>query len=73
MILNNIIALYFVPTNFNVADVLTKPLAIDQFVYLRDILMCGHGGIEPHFTEEVHVALTATSLIQYDNEDVVLI
>ena len=67
--MSNVIALYFVPTNYNVADVLTKPLVVDQFEYLCNILMRGHGGIEPTFSEEVHVALTAISIIELDNSE----
>eukprot|EP01034_Spumella_vulgaris_P047245 gene47245-biopygen3384 len=40
-------AIYFVPTEHNVADLLTKPLPVAQFEYLRDIMMRGHGGVEP--------------------------
>jgi hypothetical protein len=55
-------AIYFVPTAHNVADILTKPLAEDQFVKLRDILMLGHGGQVPKWAsgyETQHTALTA--------------
>jgi hypothetical protein len=47
MIEKGFIELLFVPTDYNVADVLTKPLAEDKFTYFRDILMEGHKGIMP--------------------------
>jgi hypothetical protein len=62
MIFAGFITIHFVPTEHNVADIMTKPLPIDQFKRLRHILMQGHGGVEPVF-EELHVALTATSLL----------
>ncbi len=40
----SIIAVHFVPTKHNVADMLTKALPRSQFEYLRTILMLGHGG-----------------------------
>src|SRR5688500_4131018 len=64
MILEGLIQIHFVPGRYNVADILTKPLANDQFEYLRDILMHGHKGVEPNFNihETVHVALTTSVL-----------
>jgi hypothetical protein len=59
------IAIHFVPTKYNVADMLTKPLAKKEFQFLRNILMKGHGGVEPSWTwasESAHLALTAHSI-----------
>jgi hypothetical protein len=60
------IAIHFVPTKYNVADLLTKPLAKKEFQFLRNILMKGHGGVEPSWTqanEHVHVVLTTHSIV----------
>jgi hypothetical protein len=63
MIMTGSIELHFVPTNFNVADILTKALPPDQFEFLRDILMHGHNGKEPNFeSDNLHFALTALSI-----------
>ena len=56
-----VIELHFVPTEFNVADILTKPLDIDTFIRLRDIMMNGHGGLSPCF-EHVLFALNNLTL-----------
>jgi hypothetical protein len=60
------IAIHFVPTKYNVADMLTKPLAKEFQLFLRNILMKGHGGFEPSLTwtnEQAHVvALTTHSI-----------
>ncbi len=61
LIMSGMIELHFVPTEFNVADILTKPLSIKQFLKLRDILMRGHGGVMPSW-EELHSAITALYL-----------
>lgn len=62
LIVNGFMQLHFVPTNYNVADILTKALAPDQFEFLRNILMCGHGGKEPCFVDgNVHMALTTVT------------
>ncbi len=58
-------SLHFVPTDMNVADVLTKALGVQKFQLLRDILMKGHGGVEPNWDERVHVALTASMLTEF--------
>jgi hypothetical protein len=63
LILDGFLELHFVPTDYNVADVLTKALAIEQFEKLRDILMRGHSGIEPCFDNSVHFAFTAMSIL----------
>jgi hypothetical protein len=47
LINNGILALYFVPTELNVADVLTKPLEPPRFIRHRTILLEGHDGILP--------------------------
>lgn len=44
-----IIELVFVPTKFNVADVLTKALSYELHVRHIDILMHGHGGVDIEF------------------------
>jgi hypothetical protein len=63
MIMTGSIELHFVPTNFNVADILTKALPPDQFEFLREILMHGHNGKEPNFeSDNLHFALTALSI-----------
>jgi hypothetical protein len=63
-IIAGLFAIYFVPTEHNVADMLTKPLATEPFEHLRDILMHGHGGQAPEWAngyETQHHALCATS------------
>ncbi len=66
MVLSQFIELHFVPTDFNVADMLTKPLSVEKFLRLRDILMRGHGGVEPYFGEEAYFVLTAAMLSEID-------
>jgi hypothetical protein len=44
MINNGAIGLYFVPSELNVADILTKPLPNELFERHGEILLCGHGG-----------------------------
>jgi hypothetical protein len=77
LIETGIFAIHFVPTKYNVADILTKALPVAQFTALRDILMLGHGGVEPEwarskdqthqaqscwkYPETQHTALTAYS------------
>jgi hypothetical protein len=51
LINNGIIALYFVGTDDNVADILTKPLSRAQFEKLRKILMEGHNGVLPELIQ----------------------
>ena len=65
LIVSGFIELHFVPTNMNVADVLTKALGADKFELLRNILMKGHGGVEPNWDQLVHVALTASMLLEF--------
>ncbi len=67
LIVSNFIELHFVPTGHNVADLLTKALGIERFEFLRYILMKGHGGVEPNFEHGVHIALTASMLIEFMN------
>jgi hypothetical protein len=68
MIIEGVIAIYFVPTRYNVADMLTKALPRAQFEYLRNILMLGHGGAEPNWSggmqpgEQLQLALTTSSI-----------
>jgi hypothetical protein len=73
LIQEGIIAVYFVSTKHNVADMLTKALPRSQFEYLRTILMLGHGGQEPEVSnweakergeEEMHSALTVQSFYE---------
>jgi hypothetical protein len=64
-ILAGICSIHFVPTDENVADVLTKPLAAPKFIKFRNILMLGHGGQVPSWdvtSEQSHFALTASSI-----------
>ena len=65
MINLRVIELHFVPTEFNVADVLTKPLDIETFIRLRDIMMNGHGGSNPSF-EHVMLVLNCLALSTFD-------
>jgi hypothetical protein len=76
LINEGVIAIHFVPTAHNVADLLTKALPRAQFEYLRNILMVGHGGKKPEWRfadsissssvqgvqEQLHLALTTRSL-----------
>jgi hypothetical protein len=43
-----LIAIHFVPTDHNVADMLTKALPRPIIERHRDILMMGHGGVEKY-------------------------
>jgi hypothetical protein len=62
LIIAGTFAIHFVPTAYNVADLLTKALPRTQFEFLRHILMLGHGGQWPLWdTHEAHLALTACS------------
>ena len=65
MINSKVIELHFVPTEFNVADLLTKPLDVATYLKLRDILMNGHGGKAPSF-ELVSLCLNAIALYELD-------
>ncbi len=67
-ILEELFSIHFVPTHYNVADVLTKALPVAQFTHLRSILMLGCGGKEPAWTsdpaaatfeDQLHLGLTA--------------
>ncbi len=42
-----IVSLHFIPSHLNVADMLTKALPDTSFSRHRDILLNGHGGINP--------------------------
>jgi hypothetical protein len=46
-----IVSLYFIPSDKNVADMLTKPLQYKIFVRHRTILLNGHNGINPYKNE----------------------
>jgi hypothetical protein len=66
-ILSGLIAIHFVPTEENVADLLTKPLAPLKFKKFRKVLMQGHDGIAPDWDYQhgdAHLALTALSLLE---------
>ena len=74
-ILEGLFSIHFVPTHYNVADVLTKALHVAQFTHLWSILMLGHGGKEPAWTsdpaaatfkDQLHLALTAHSIVRQD-------
>jgi hypothetical protein len=72
LILEGLIAVHFVPTKWNVADILTKPLDKSRFADLRNILMQGHRGLSPEAIwaadeHEAHLALTAHSLLEFDD------
>ena len=54
LINTGVIVLYFVGTDDNVADILTKPLSRAQFEKLRKILMEGHGGTLPELIQLVN-------------------
>jgi hypothetical protein len=66
MIKCRFIELHFVPTAYNVADVLTKPLDVATFIRLRDIMMNGHGGKAPCFSDNVHDCLNVNVLMALD-------
>lgn len=54
---DRIIALYFVPSAYNVADLLTKPLPIELYEQHRSILLEGHKNHSPEDWESVAVAM----------------
>jgi hypothetical protein len=54
LIIAGIFAIHFVPTKYNVADILTKALPVGPFELLRGILMLGHGGAEPEWARPQH-------------------
>lgn len=64
MIEDGFLELYFVSTENNVADVLTKPLPEKTFISHRKILLEGHGGVLPTRVEKLHVALNAVSITE---------
>ncbi len=43
---NDEVALFYIPTNLNLADIFTKPLSHQQFIFLRNILL-GYEGYLP--------------------------
>ena len=47
MINSGILVLHFIPTDQNVADALTKPLPESLYSQHRNILLNGHGGLNP--------------------------
>jgi hypothetical protein len=55
---DHFIELHFVPSEYNVADILTKPLAKDSFTRHRDILMNGHKGVKPSNMFETAMIVT---------------
>jgi hypothetical protein len=59
------ITLIFIPSEHNVADVLTKPLAHDLFTKHSSKLMTGFGGIEIH-TYIVTALITISYLSDLD-------
>ena len=60
LIIEGFIELHFVPTDMNVADILTKFLGRELYERHREKLMKGHGGVMPTFDgQNVHVAVTA--------------
>ena len=66
-ILSGLIAIHFVPTDDNVADILTKALPAPKFQKFRKILMEGHDGLAPdwdHVHGDAHLALTALSILE---------
>jgi hypothetical protein len=68
LIESGFVELHFVPTDYNVADVLTKPLAEEKFERFRYILMNGHGGVFPVSfpgVEFVHCAITSENIMDY--------
>ena len=52
------IELHFIPSKYNVADILTKPLAKDSFTRHRDILLNGHKGVKPSNMSEAAMIVT---------------
>lgn len=70
MIESGFLELRFVPTDENVADVLTKALGDEQFKKLCEILMSGHKGrMWWAESETVHFALNAQTVVQLYEED----
>ncbi len=59
------IELHLCPTEYKVADILTKALGIVKYTMLREILMKGHGGVEPCF-ENLSDAITAVVFDLFD-------
>jgi len=58
------IELHFVPTRFNVADILTKPLCYELFAYLRNFLLNGFGGVDPSSLFEATAVFAKANLVE---------
>jgi hypothetical protein len=69
LIEDGFVELFFVPSELNVADVLTKPLPEAAFLKHRWVLLEGHGGVLPRGGENAHFALTASSIVQLYETD----
>ena len=64
MIEDGFLELYFVPTDKNVADVLTKPLRDSTFEAHRKTLLEGHSGVLPSQNEMTHLAMNVRSIVE---------
>ena len=58
------IELHFVPTKFNVADILTKPLCYELFAYLRNFLLNGFGGVDPSSLFDATAVFAKANLVE---------
>ena len=58
------IELHFVPTKFNVADILTKPLSYDMYIFLRNYLLNGFGGVHPETLFETTAVFAKANLAE---------
>lgn len=62
MIEEGFLELLFIPTDKNVADMLTKAIAERIFVLHRNVLLNGHGGVMPRSDERIFFALNAETI-----------
>jgi hypothetical protein len=64
------VSLHFVPTELNVADVLTKPLVEESFQYCQEKLLSGFTSSELDIIHRAHVA---TAYCETDKENIIII
>ncbi len=62
MIEDGFLELFFVPSELNVADVLTKPLDAEKFSAHRKVLLEGHNGVLPRRQDSAFITVNTTSI-----------